>query len=348
MDQFATSEYKVTYLLGAGASAKALPTVKATSTTEGVGQALRTFADNLKADTSINISFKDFIGNLAIDLYWLADNSDKYGTPDTFAKFLYLQERSSLKRLKNALAFYFTVEQFINKKFDDRALIFLTTVMQIGNIFPTNIKILNWNYDFQMQLAGEVFRHEKFHYGNGTVHSPPLIDYYPSLGFEMNVNYHSVDANNISMVHLNGIAGFYYCEQTTCILNNFLNQKPKDINELIEKVTNESERKHNLLTFAWERDTEAARLLHRRLERAKAIIADSDILIIIGYSFPFFNRAIDKQLFEALTTSGKLKKIIYQDPYKTGEFLKKQFQLSDDIEILHTTDKDNYYVPNEL
>ena len=150
------------------------------------------------------------------------------------------------------------------------------------------------------------------------------------------------------MVHLNGIAGFYYYEQTACILNNFLNQKPKDINELIEKVTNDSERKHNLLTFAWERDTEAARLLHKRMDIAKAIITDSDILIIIGYSFPFFNRAIDKQLFEALTASGKLKKIIYQDPYKTGEFLKKQFELSDDIEILHTTDKDNYYVPNEL
>lgn len=348
MDKFDTSEYKITYLLGAGASAKVLPTVKATSTTGGVVQALRTFAEGLKTNKSINISYKNFIDQLVIDLHWLADNSDKFGTPDTFAKFLYLQERGSLKRLKNALSFFFTVEQFINNKFDDRALIFLTTVMQIGNIFPTNIKILNWNYDFQIQLAGEVFRHESFNYGSVAVHSPPLVDYYPSLGIEMNVNYHSLDANNISMVHLNGIAGFYYYEQTTCILNNFLNQKPKDINEIIEKVNNDSERKHNLLTFAWERETEAATFLRKRIDIAKTIIANSDILIIIGYSFPFFNRAIDKQLFESLMASGKLKKIIYQDPYKTGEFLKKQFELSDDIEIIHVTDKDNYHVPIEL
>lgn len=347
MDTFATSEYKVTYLLGAGASAKVLPTVKATPATEGIAKSLRTFADNLKADTTINVSYKPFIDKIAIDLKWLADNSDKFGTPDTFAKFLYLQHRNSLPRLKQALAFYFTVEQFINKKFDDRALIFLTTVMQIGNIFPTNIKILNWNYDFQIQLAAEIFRREEFHLGTTSVHSPPLVGYYPPLGFEMNTN-SSIDVNHTSMVHLNGIAGFYFYEPVASILNLFLNQKPKDINEIIEKVQTDSERKHNLLTFAWERETESAHLLRNRLALAKAIIADTDILVIIGYSFPFFNRAIDKEIFKALKTSGKLKKIVYQDPFKTGEFLKKQFELSDDIEIIHTTDTDNYYVPNEL
>ena len=348
MDRFATSEYKLTYLIGAGASAKALPTVKSTSTTEGVSNALKTFADKLKIDESINVSYKPFIDELVLDLYWLANNSDKFGTPDTFAKFLYLQERKSLPRLKKALTFYFTDEQFINNKFDDRALIFLTTVMQIGNIFPTNIKILNWNYDFQLQIAAENFRREEFHMGVTSIHSPPLIGYYPSLGFEMNVNNDAINLNEISMVHLNGIAGFYFYQQVNSILNLFLIQKPKDINEVIEKMTTDSQNKHNLLTFAWEKDTEAAQLLRKRLAAAKAIVSDTDILIIIGYSFPFFNRAVDKLIFEALKVSGKLKKIIYQDPYKSGEFLKKQFDLSDDIEIIHTTDKDNYFVPNEL
>jgi len=347
MDRFDTSEYKVSYLLGAGASAKVLPTVKATSNTEAISQSLRTFADKITIDTTVNPSYKDFIGNIAKDLHWLADNSIKFGTPDTFAKFLYLQQRSSLPRMKKALAFYFTVEQFINNKIDDRALIFLTTVMQTNNIFPTNIKILNWNYDFQIQLAAEVFRMEEFHLGVTSVHSPPLIDYYPSLGFEFNIN-NQIDVREIAMVHLNGIAGFYFSEQVGSILNLFLNQKPKDINEIVEKIKTDSERKHNLLTFAWEKDTESAIYLRNRIELAKALVADTDILVIIGYSFPFFNRAVDKVVFESLKTNGKLKKIFYQDPYRTGEFLKKQFELSDDIEIIHITDKDNYYVPNEL
>lgn len=349
MDRFATSEYKVTYLIGAGASAKVLPTVKTTSTTEGIAQALRIFANSLEADSTIHTTYKSFITQTVIDLNWIAENSDKFGTPDTFAKFLYLQDSESLPRLKNALIFYFTVEQFINNKIDNRTLIFLTTVMQIGNIFPTNIKILNWNYDFQFQMAAETFRKEKFHYSNsGTYHSPPLIEYYPSLGYEMNVNNVSVDFSKISLVHMNGIAGFYYNEQKSSILNLFLNERPKDINEIIEKIITETSRKHDLLTFAWESNTDIAYLLRKRLEAAKTIIANSDILIIIGYSFPFFNREIDKQIFNSLKESGKLKKIIYQDPYKTGEFLKKQFDLSEDVEILHITEKDNYYVPNEL
>lgn len=348
-DVFATSEYKVTYLLGAGASAKALPTVKETKVTTGMAARLKFIASNRTADTSINLAHKDFTTKMAEDLNWIADNSLKFGTPDTFAKFLYLQERDSLDRLKNALSFYFTVEQFINSKFDDRALIFLTTVMQINKIFPSNIKILNWNYDFQMQLAGEVFTQEDFRVGVAgvTVHSPPLIGYYPSLGFEMNVNYRELD-KTISMVHLNGIAGFYYYAQTTHVLNYFLNQKPKDINEIIEKLKTDPGNKHNLLTFAWERDTTAAHYLRQRMNVAKNMITNTDILVIIGYSFPFFNRDIDKQIFDALIASGQLKKIVYQDPFRTGEFLRKQFDIPESVEIMHVTETENYFVPNEL
>lgn len=116
MNVFDTSDYKVTYLLGAGASAKALPTVKATLTTEGLSESLKTFADNIKANNSVDVLHKDFIDKISDDLYWVAHNSLKFGTPDTFAKFLFLQDRQSLPRLKKALSFYFTVEQVINKR----------------------------------------------------------------------------------------------------------------------------------------------------------------------------------------------------------------------------------------
>ncbi|MCX8492425.1 MAG: hypothetical protein ORN54_15315 [Cyclobacteriaceae bacterium] len=348
MNTFDSSEYKVTFLLGAGASAKALPTVKSTSTTEGLYKRLKDFADNLEKDNpQILDSYKSFVSSMVADISWLADNSFKFGTPDTFAKFLYLQERKSLPRLKNALSFYFTVEQFINNKFDDRALIFLTTVMQRNNIFPTNIKILNWNYDSQIQLAADVFRQEKFHIGQGTVHSPPLVGYYPSLGHSFYTN-NATDLEETAMVHLNGIAGYYFNEQLSTTLNLFLNQKPKDINEIIEKLLTDKQHKHTLLTFAWERDTEAANILRARIEMAKKVAAASDILVIIGYSFPFFNREIDKNIFDSLKESGKLKRIFYQDPYKTSDFLKNQFDLPDTIEIIHITEKDNYFVPNEL
>lgn len=348
MNPFDTSEYKISYLVGAGASAKALPTVKKTETTKGVADSLREFVLFLKGNHNISEENKSYIEQICIDTNWLADHTEKFGTPDTFAKFLYLQDRSQLQKLKNVLIFYFTVEQLINNKFDNRTLIFLTTVMQRENIFPTNIKILNWNYDFQFELASETFRNEEFHYSSsGSVHKPPLINYYPSLGYEFSVN-NSTNSNEYSIVHMNGIAGFYFNANEGTILNLHFSSSPKDINELVNRIKIEKADRNTLFTFAWEKDTNSANLLRKRIEVARKIIAESDILIIIGYSFPFFNRSIDKEVFDELKISGKLKKIIYQDPYKTGEFLRKQFDLPENIEIQHVTETENYFVPNEL
>lgn len=103
-----------------------------------------------------------------------------------------------------------------------------------------------------------------------------------------------------------------------------------------------------LFTFAWEKSTKSAELLRYRMKISQNIVKDSDVLVVIGYSFPLFNRLIDKEIFNSLTESGKLKKIYYQDPNKSGEFLKSQFNLSSDIEIISITDVDSYFIPNEL
>jgi len=356
MEKFDTSEYKITYILGAGASAHALPTVKDIMDEDnkkiksyGFAYSLRNFAFDLQRDKNIIPKFSPFVEKMSKDMLWLAENSDKFGTPDTYAKYLYLKDRNLLSKLKETLAFYFITEQFIKQKNDERAKIFLTSVMQIGAVFPTNIKIINWNYDFQIQLAGEIFRNETYHHGgNASVHTPPLITYYPGVGDELKINFHISDSKNISMVHLNGIAGFYYHNEESIIYNDFIDGNLKDMNYLIEKFTNDSNNKEYLITFAWEEGTEADNFLRMRMDIATSIVAKTDVLIIVGYSFPFFNRKIDKQIFEALKTSGKLKKIIYQDPYKSGDFLRKQFGISEDIEIINSKVTNNYYLPDEL
>jgi hypothetical protein len=342
--QFDTSEINVTYLLGAGASAKALPTVKATGTTESVSHGLRSFGDLIRADLTIDSKHQPFLQEVVQDLYWLADGSDKFGTPDTFAKYLYLKDRDSVRRLKRALTFYFTHEQYIKSKFDERALIFLTSVMQLGEVFPTNIRILNWNYDSQIQTAAEIFRNEKFFKTMGaSTHKPPLINYFPVLGWNMNQN-----RNDIQMVHLNGIAGYYFDTTQNLILSHGLNEKPKNMDELLTRLSYQSDRRHDLLTFAWEIDTEASHYLSKRLDYAKQMIAGTDILVVIGYSFPFFNRQVDSVIFETLKASNRFKKVFFQDPFKSGDFLKNQFSLSDEIDVRHIDSKDNYYIPTEL
>jgi hypothetical protein len=344
MEIFATSEYNVTYYIGAGASAQALPTVNQTPSTEGLSQSFISMADELKTNSAIDSIYHDFRDYLSSSLLWLAESSDKFGTVDTFAKFLYLKRSPQLDRLKITLSTFFTIKQFIDKKTDERALIFLTTVMQLGEIFPSNIKIISWNYDFQIQLAAEVFRKEEFvmNRDGATIYAPALVPYYPTLGR------HPRSVSELSMVQLNGIAGFYYYDQVGMNLNYFLNEHPKDINNLFEKLNTDSQRKHHLLTFAWEVDTTASDQLKHRINYAKALVKESDILVIVGYSFPFFNREIDKEIFSSIKEGARLKKIFYQDPFRSGDFLMNQFDLDKNIEIKHVSNTKNYFVPVEL
>lgn len=107
---------------------------------------------------------------------------------------------------------------------------------------------------------------------------------------------------------------------------------------------------NHLISFAWEKgnDTETSLLLKTKLEEAKKLVSDTNILVIIGYSFPFFNRDIDKVVFDHIRSCHSLQKIYYQDPISKGEFLRSQFQLDDSIPIEHIQKVDNFFLPLEL
>lgn len=88
------------------------------------------------------------------------------------------------------------------------------------------------------------------------------------------------------------------------------------------------------------------------------MIAGTTILVVIGCSFPVFNRKIDAELFLAIYPS--LRQIYFQDPYLDGKFLYSQFGFSriGDTFLGQTIDREikiswqknvlQYYVPFEL
>ena len=94
------SKLNITYFLGAGASANALPTVKATSTSNGLIIGLRDFEGQLK-NLEYDIKFQEYVLNLIKNLTLIADKTIEFGTPDTYAKFLYLKDKKKLIELKN-------------------------------------------------------------------------------------------------------------------------------------------------------------------------------------------------------------------------------------------------------
>ena len=56
-----------------------------------------------------------------------------------------------------------------------------------------------------------------------------------------------------------------------------------------------------------------------------SIFEQTEVLIIIGYSFPTFNDEVDKKLMNALKQSKKLRMIYYQDPKASEELLYTRF-----------------------
>jgi hypothetical protein len=335
------SEEKFLYYLGAGASAQVMPTVnpiydeKGNCINIGMLQSLREMSKRLNSLPNYSSDEQQiFLYDIAKKLEDLANESSGFTTIDTYAKYLYLKHRNLFDDLKFALAAYFSIAQIWDNKLDRRYLGWLTSILTNLN-FPENIKILTWNYDYQLQLAADRFRRETFkatHSGYSSI--SPLIGYWPSVG------HLSQAKDNISLVHLNGLAGAYSDDRFN---HNVFLQKddmlPNGILLPLRKV-----KKAGSLSFAWETDNYQA----SSLELAQKIIADTSIIIVIGYSFPFFNRDIDKKVFETIKTCKKLKKIYFQDPVLDGSFLKAQFDLDDTIEIVHRKEVDSFYIPFEL
>ena len=338
---------KITYILGAGASAQALPTVreiKATDNSIGslsLAREFAIFAEKIRNNKSICPENEQDREKLIETFVDLSIKSDDFRTTDTYAKYLFLKNKhSELRKLKDALAIFFFHKQEIEKRLDRRPLTFLTTVMESGFNFPAEIRIINWNLDFQMQFASREFIEDFFvTNGQGSANSVnPLISYFPS-------QFSEYGGIIYSMVHMNGIAGFFQQPKTNLITHLYDNDEIYNLDILLSRVKSKSEF-INLITFGWEKKKQLG--LSDIIEKAKETVKETEILVVIGYSFPFFNRESDKEIFKSLKASGKLAKIYFQDPNRDGKFLTNQFDLNGDIEIEHIKEVENYFVPLEL
>lgn len=335
-DQFATSDKNITYYLGAGASAEALPLVNNIKVDDkviyGIPASFRELAKKLILQSDVleeNYNIRDSIVD---QLKFFAEKAELFGTIDTYAKYLFLKDKSVLKKLKDTLIFFFLYKQCLKKFYDKRALIFLTTILQYETIFPSNVKILSWNYDYQIEMAALNFVTPDFVRNSGTYkRKRPLVEHFPANGIMVNPEF--------DLIHLNGCAGYYQLENFS---EHVYDNKITDINSLFNflKKTNMEE----FLNFAWEGND----ISNKAIAEAEMIAARTDILVVIGYTFPVFNREIDKGIFAKLNANSNLK-IYFQDPNKDGKFLKSQFGLNIDAEkIISIKSVGNYYIPLEL
>jgi hypothetical protein len=336
----------VTYLLGAGASAQCLPVVKQ------IPDKLQEFIAFLEAPEN-SLSKKDVFSTLEgsrakfihqseliTDLKELKAHSSSHASIDTYAKKLVIRrEFDQLRKLKSCLTCFFSFIQFLTPP-DSRYDSFFASIISNDRVigFPSSLNILSWNYDSQLEISLAEYS------GNNTFYqNQSLLNVYPGS--------HPSDLppeEEFSVIKLNGTANSIHNKAN--MMYGPITAKIKQENhfKLTESLvlthaslSLQSSIIYPLLSFAWEKGSVITDGLNFALQRVK----QTETLVVIGYSFPFFNREIDRKVFAAM---GSLKKVYIQDTRATELTDKLKGITSSNLEVVPIMDIEEFFLPPEL
>lgn len=320
---------KITYLLGAGASAHSIPLVKE------IPQRLNFFYEYI-------ISLNDpRLNSIAQNTKALAAELDDFNTIDTYARNLTQNEtyenQQKLKSLKSLLTIFFLFEQHkkknintlskrsvaqdavkkINTTLDPRYKSLFGKIL-IGKKINEEINIISWNYDLQLEIGLE--NNIGLSYDKVT----DEISIFPHPSYKEPDNIFSLlDKTPPSIVKLNGTAGLFDTENK--LITTYENQSEyfEDIIDVCLNIHKNSSRfnlYNPLIKFAWEKDS----VTEQAMNMANRIIQGTKTLIVIGYSFPDYNRPIDNVIFNR----SSLSEIIIQAPAEDYDTIRKNMSAS--------------------
>lgn len=318
---------QVTYLLGAGASANAIPPVADISqnlsdliklldnpanvhTPELNQSSLRNDLEPILHAIPPNIKL-EFINRLNDLLYYIEYSP----SIDTVARKLFITKQTTeLKRYKALISLWLAIQQAIRFP-DKRYELFLATIINSRKLIDERIKIVSWNYDYQIEAASKGFFSE-----SQTLESAAADLYLTSQSAERKISNFD-DRSDYSIAKLNGYCGlirsknqFHYLDGIEKGYRNKIDWEKilADFFEIYDGPVQPS------ITFAWEHleENPITNLAANWLINSKAIV-------IIGYSFPTFNREVDKKLFAKLSTFANDYIEQYNIPkYQNPEFTK--------------------------
>lgn len=313
----------ITYLLGAGASAACVPLVKE------IPERLLIY------EKYINKFDNPLIDEYTKEIKKLVAILDDNNTIDSYARNLYQNkfnnQSQELNKLKAIVIGLFLFEQLpkkkslqtlnedinsriyslpdkteqytkVNRTIDSRYKTFLGKVLTDNHSIDQNISILSWNYDLQIEIALEIvvgYRYRELHEGS-------LIFPHPNHYFDKSKN------EIPQIIKMNGTAGIFK-EYNKTIFNVYdkHNEYFDDIIDTIMEIFKEAASRiyyyNPLLKFAWEKGEYSESVLHYALKT----ISKTTTLVVIGYSFPDFNRSIDRGI---LLNSEFIEEVYFQMP----------------------------------
>ncbi|HLF63940.1 MAG TPA: hypothetical protein VI603_09310 [Saprospiraceae bacterium] len=349
----------VTYLLGAGASANALPVV--TTMERRMVIFLEWLVRNgIIPDARISALeklLKSIAGHLSID---------------TYAKKLFLTENhQQLNRLRRFLSAYLILEQSdeilqystwylggkppgnkdsfseMGVQLDLRYDAFMAALLEKSKnelILPKNVRIISWNYDHQIENAYLGFC-ESYDISN----AQRCLNMFPNPG-ELD----ALPSEQYGIVRLNGCGVLEMTQHEKMYQIRAINE----FNGLTkEKIKYILEGDHEaawtpMISFAWEKNRY---IFHKAAEIARTaateIIRQTDILVIIGYSFPLFNREIDCEILKPLDLAKEGKvfiQVLEKDYLSCRSRLISIYPNLNDDDVAHVQSVDQFFVPFEL
>lgn len=338
---------KITYLFGAGASANCLPIVKK------IPQKLLEFIEFLESNFSSidektaelsdyydpSKTYSDYRKDLISDLKWLIDETKAHSSIDTYAKKLSLQgKKPEMIKLKTLLTIYFSFEQ-LKTSVDIRYDSFFASLLSSIKNLPENITIITWNYDSQFELSFSEF-----------------IEYDRLSGIEDHLRIRSKDIvsnyeSGFGIYKINGTARNFIEGSGAKSEKSILIRRSDSLDEsfLRKAIDLYSQTRKGFLrpslSFAWERSSHEKSII----DKAARAVQNSNVLVVIGYSFPFFNREIDKTIIQCM---GHLEKVYIQDPNASKimerfNSFKASYQETLDIVPIEK-DLDQFFLPYEL
>lgn len=310
------------------------------------------------------VDYNQVVNMLVNDLTWLKNESARHATIDTFAKKLYLKgDMDNFYKVELLLTIFFVLEQLINKP-DSRYDTFLASVLTKELELPDDIGIITWNYDCQFEIAYREYTDNDFNYIHNKLfvydvksdnpigdaqRKPKGVIKADDIKKYNNMN---VFANH-KIIKLNGTANFkdmlpitdYYEAESEIYLKELLNKYV-----LYDKV--KGGYGYTRLSFAWDSDKYVDDFFDKKIEK---MVGDTETLVVIGYTFPFFNRETDRRIFELMSN---LSQIYIQDPNADNtmknilpvlsDTQKNVMKLRPGDGIEAITNKAQFYLPPEL
>ncbi len=348
-----TTNLKIVYYLGAGASYNSVP----------IQEKLGFYMEEVANHISVTISDIAIVHQAKyrrlksqnVPLIKIAENlrlfgrkAIEYGSLDIYARRLYLLGlNSELNSLKFTLSTFFVLwENFIYKgqkinentcytNIDKRYLSLFSVMLEKNDSFPklnNNVSFITWNYDLQLERAYQSFLNYK---------SIALETINTGLHFFENT-YPGVK-NDI--IHLNGFSGMFEHEGKPISTINDTKSVDKFEDCLLNLLDNYSDfNKHesrysSYIKYAWENS--------KSVKIAEKIMSKADILVIVGYSFPAFNREVDSKLFDLFLKGSGQSQVVFQDPNASDETMESFFG-KNNKNIVIKKDVNQFDIPHDF